>query len=102
MAINYSIHTDLDLADLRARLNVAARTAAGLWETWTASDELGRFHEEIMAEYGIDRGFRSLVFTRHSKRRSVEAREKLMRFFESLPGRKLVLRDDTFVDYQDA
>lgn len=102
MAINYTIYTDLDLADLRARLNAAAETASGLWETWTASDQPGRFHEEIMEEYGIRKGFRSFVLTRHSKPRSVEAREALMRFFDSLPGRKLVLRDDTFVDYRDA
>ncbi len=102
MAIDYNIHTDLDLVDLQQRLDEYAGDVDGLWEIWRASDDLGPFHEEIMEEYGIDKGFKSYVWTRHSKDRRTEARAKLMDFYHSLPGRKLIRKDDTFIDYQES
>ncbi|MGR3761960.1 hypothetical protein ACUXV3_17810 [Roseobacteraceae bacterium NS-SX3] len=45
---------------------------------------------------------RSNVWTRHAKERRTEARAKLMDLYHSLPGRKLLRKDDTFVDYQES
>lgn len=101
MAISYTIDTELELNDLRERLDEYAKGVEGLWEMWGVSDDLGPFHEEIMKEYGINEGFKTYAFTRHSKDRSVEAREELLVFYESLPGRKLLLMDDTFIDYTE-
>ena len=99
MAINYNIHTDLELDDLQQRLDAHARNVGGLWELWKAGDDLGPFHDEIMEEYGIVKGFKTYVWTRHSKDQSVAALAKLMDFYSSLPGRKLIRKDDTFVDF---
>ena len=63
---------------------------------------MGPFHSEIMEEYGFDRGFLTRFITRHRKDRSVEAREKLLEFYATLPGRKLVLNGDVLVDCQKA
>lgn len=101
MAINYNIHTDLELDDLRQRLDAHARNVGGLWELWKAGDALGPFHEEIMEEYGIGKGFKTCVWTRHSKHQSVAALAKLMDFYSSLPERKLIRKDDTVVDFRE-
>ncbi len=101
MAINYNICTDLELDDLRQRMDAHAQDVDGLWELWRVSDDLGPFHEEIMEEYGIDKGFKTYAWTRHSKDQSVAARAKLMDFYHSLPGRKLIRKDDSFVDYRE-
>lgn len=102
MAISYNIHTDLELDDLQQRLDAHALDVGGLWRLWGASDDLGPFHEEIMKEYGIDKGFKTYMFTHHSKDQSVAARAKLMDFYHSLPGRKLIRKDDSFVDYRES
>lgn len=100
MAIFYNAYSDLDLPDLRQRLSAAATTAGDVWEDWSATDNLGPFHLEIMAEYGVREGFKSKCFTRHSKDHSVQARKAMLSFFESLPGRKLLLNGDVLVSFQ--
>lgn len=101
MAISYNIHTDLELDDLQRRLDAHATYVDGLWELWGARDDLGPFHEEIMEEYGIYESFKTYAFTRHSKENRVQAKEKLMQFYESLPGRKLLRLEDVLIDYKD-
>lgn len=100
MAINYTIYTDLDIETLTQLTEDAARGTQNLWELWWVRDDLGPFHEEIMEEYGVQQGFRTSMGSRHSKDHSVEARAKLLDFFDSLPGRKLILNGDEFVDYR--
>ena len=100
MATNSTICCDLDLADFQARLDAAGEAAGDIWETWGASDDLGPCHSDIMADYGIDKGFECYGLTRHSKERSVEARDCLYTFFESLPGRKLVVKDNVFITFR--
>lgn len=99
MAIFYTAYSDLDLPDLMQRLNSAARSAGDVWEACSASDDLGPFHLEIMAEYGVGEGFKSECFTRHSKDHTVQARQAMLAFFESLPGRKLLLNGDVLVAF---
>lgn len=99
MAIFYTAYSDLDLSDLMQRLNSAARSAGDVWEAWSASDDLGPFHLEITAEYGVGEGFKSECFTRHSKDHTVQARQAILAFFESLPGRKLLLNGDVLVAF---
>lgn len=99
MAIFYTAYSDLDLSDLTQRLDAAARSAGDVWEAWSASDDLGPFHLEIIAEYGVREGFKSECFTRHSKDHTVQAREAMIAFFESLPGRKLLLNGDVLVAF---
>ena len=100
MAIEYFVYSDLGKADLERRLNDAARSANGFWEFWSAKDDLGPFHEEIMEEYGVRKGFKTSVYCRHSKDHTVQAREAMLAFFESLPGRKLLLNGDVFVAFR--
>lgn len=101
MAIEYWVFSDLDKLDMEGRLNDAARSAHSLWEIWNVSDDLGPFHEEIMEEeYGVRRGFKTSVYCRHSKDHTVQAREAMLAFFESLPGRKLLLNGDVFVAFR--
>ncbi len=97
MAIEYRVFSDLEKLDLEGRLIDAARSANGLWEIWNVRDDLGPFHEEIMEEYGVRKGFKTSVYCRHSKDHTVQAREAMLAFFESLPGRKLLLNGDVFV-----
>ena len=101
MAINYTIYTDLDAEPLKHRTEIAAKGTQGLWELWWIRDDLGPFHEEIMEEYGVKKGFRTSMGSRHSKDRSIEARARLMVFYDSLPGRKLILNGDSFVDFRE-
>lgn len=100
MAIEYFVYCDLDKTDLDRRLAVAARSANDLWEIWSAGDDLGPFHEEIMEEYDVHKGFRAMVYCRHSKDHTVEARKAMLAFFESLPGRSLLLNGDVFVAFR--
>ena len=102
MAIEYFIYTDIEAVELRKMADGVAGKYKDLYEDWWVRDDLGPFHEEIMEEYGVDRPFKSSMGSRHSKARSVEAREKLLAFFDALPGRKLVLNGDSLVDYQKA
>lgn len=101
MAINYNIQTDLELEDLKQRVEAHAKEVEGLWIVWRVTDDLGPFHEEVMEEYGIYRGFKTELWTRHSKDRSAEASEKQKELYHSLPGRKLLRMDDSFIDYQE-
>ena len=100
MAIFYTAYSDLELPDLMQRLKSAAMSAGDAWEAWSASDDLGPFHLEIMAEYGVRDSFKSECFTPHSKDHIVQAREAMLAFFESLPGRKLLLNGDVLVSLQ--
>lgn len=100
MAIEYFVYSDLEKPDMEDRLNDAARSAHGLWEIWNVRDDLGPFHEEIMEEYGVHKGFKTSVYCRHSKDHSVQARKAMLSFFESLPGRKLLLNGDVLVSLQ--
>lgn len=100
MAIFYTAYSDLELPDLMQRLKAAAMSAGDVWEAWSASDDLGPFHLEIMAEYGVRDSFKSECFTRHSKDHTVQAREAMLSFFESLPGRKLLLHGDVLISLQ--
>jgi hypothetical protein len=100
MAIEYRVFSDLEKLDLEGRLIDAARSANGLWEIWNVRDDLGPFHEEIMEEYGVRKGFKTSVYCRHSKDHTVQAREAMLAFFESLPGRKLLLNGDVFVAFR--
>ncbi|WP_296475545.1 hypothetical protein [Roseinatronobacter sp.] len=97
MAIFYTAYSDLELPDLMQRLGMAATSAGDTWEMWRAYDDLGPFHQEIMAEYGVRDNFKSACFTRHSKDHSVQAREAMLSFFDSLPGRKLLLNRGVLV-----
>lgn len=97
MAIFYTAYSDLELPDLQQQLAMAANDAGDIWETWSACDDLGPFHQEIMAQYGVRENFKSACFTRHSKDHSVQAREAMLSFFDSLPGRKLLLNGDVLV-----
>lgn len=100
MAIEYTIYTDLDFEMLTVRTEAAAEGTEDLWVYWRVLDDLGPFHEEIMEDYGDQRGFRTAMRSRHSKDRSVEARARLLEFYYTLPGRKLILNGDEFVDFQ--
>jgi hypothetical protein len=100
MAIEYTIYSALELADLEMLLNAAAEAAGDLWEIWGANDNLGPFHAEIMESYGVEAEFKCYCLTRHSKEESVEAREYLYGFFESLPGPRLLLKDDVFIAFR--
>jgi hypothetical protein len=100
MAIEYFVYSDLDKVDMEGRLNDAARSASGLWATSKASDDLGPFHEEIMEEYGVDKGFKTSVYFRYYKEHRGAAREATLAFFESLPGRKLLLNGDDLVAFR--
>jgi len=100
MAIEYFINSDLDKVEVERRLIVAADAANGLWESWGVRGDLGPFHEEIMEEYGVSKGFKTQVYCRHNKEQSVRAREAMLAFFESLPGRKLLLNGDVFVAFR--
>jgi hypothetical protein len=78
MAIEYFIYSDIDKAELDRRLSIAANAANGLWESWSAKDDLGPFHEEIMEEYGVDKGFQGKsvlqAFQRASRTRRARPR----------------------------
>lgn len=100
MAIFYTAYSDLELPDLMQRLSEAARSAGPAWEAWSVSDDLGPFHLEIMAEYGVRDSFKCECFTRHSKDHTVQARDAMLSFFKSLPGRKLLLNGDVLVSFQ--
>jgi hypothetical protein len=100
MAINYTIYSALELRDLKVLLNAAAEAAGDLWETAGASDKLGPFHDEMMAEFGVKAEFKCYCLTRHSKEKSVEAREYLYAFFESLPGPRVLMKDDEFIAFR--
>ena len=100
MAIFYTAYSDLELADLMQRLSAAASSAGGVWEDWSAREDMGPFHLEIMAEYDVRNSFKSQCFTRHSKDHSVRAREAMLAFFESLPRRKLLLNGDVLVAFR--
>lgn len=101
MAINYTIYADLDLETLTRFTEATAENTQDLWELWWVVDDLGPFHEQIMEEYGVQEGFRTSMGARHAKDRSIEARTKLIEFFASLPGRKLMLNGDSFVDCRE-
>jgi len=101
MAIEYFIYTDLDIETLRSRTEEAAQGAQHLWAGWWVKDDLGPFHEEIMADYGDQKGYKTEMTSRHFKDRSVEARARLLEFYDTLPGRKLILNGDTFVDHRE-
>ncbi|MCK8464455.1 hypothetical protein MUY35_11385 [Aliiroseovarius sp. S1339] len=100
MAIEYHIYTDLNIETLTSRTEAAAKGTQDLWEGWWVNDDLGPFHEEIMEDYGDQKGYKTRMTSRHFKDRSVEARARLIEFFDSLPGRKLILNGDSFVDYR--
>lgn len=100
MAIEYHIYTDLDIHTLKSRTEAAAKSTQHLWEGWWVNDDLGPFHEEIMEDYGDQKGYKTRMTSRHFKDHSVEARAKLLEFFDSLPGRKLILNGDSFVDFR--
>ncbi len=100
MAIEYSVYSDLDKMEVERRLIGAAHAANGLWEIWGVRGDLGPFHEEIMEEYGVNKGFKTSVYCRHSKDHSVAAREAMLAFFDSLPGRKLLLNGDVLVSFR--
>ena len=100
MAINYMIYSALELADLKILLSVAGEAAGDMWETWGAHGDLGPFHAEIMASYGVEAEFKCYCVTRHSKDKSVEAREHLYAFIESLPGPRLLKKDDVFIAFR--
>jgi hypothetical protein len=100
MAIHYFVYTDLGVTELERLLVPAAQAANGLWEAWYAHDDLSPFHEEIMQEYGVDKGFKTIASCRHSKDHLGAAREATLAFFESLPGRKLLLNGDVFVAFR--
>lgn len=100
MAIEYFVYADLDKVELERHLIVAANAANGLWERWSVRGDLGPFHEKIMEEYGLHKGFKASVYCRHYKEHSVRAREAMLAFFESLPGRKLLLNGDVFVAFR--
>ncbi len=102
MAIEYSIYTDLDIETLTHRTEAAAKDTQDLWAGWWVRDDLGPFHAEIMEEYGVQQGFKTKMRSRHFKDRSVEARAKLLKFFDSLPGRKLILNGDSVVEYRES
>lgn len=102
MAIEYFVYTDLEKAELERRLTFAALSASEFWESWSARDVLGPFHEDIMQDYGVHKGFKTRVYCRHYKERSVEARKAMLAFFESLPGRKLLLNGDVLVELREA
>jgi hypothetical protein len=97
MAIFYNLYCDLELTNLEQRLAVAAEAAGALWQEAIAFDDLGPFHLEVMAEYGVEEEFASKCFTRHNKFRTEDARAAMLAFYESLPGRKLLLNGDVLV-----
>ncbi len=101
MAINYTIYTDLDIETLTRLTEAAAKGTQDLWAGWWVYDDLGPFHEEIMEDYGNRKGYKTAMRSRHFKDRSVQARAKLLEFFDSLPGRKLILNGDSFVDFRE-
>ena len=101
MAIEYFIYTDLDIETLTRRTEAAAKGTQDLWVYWRVLDDLGPFHEEIMEDYGDGKGYQTEMRTRHFKERSVEARARLLEFYDTLPGRKLILNGDEFVDFQE-
>lgn len=105
MALNYQIYCDLELEDLAARLDVFGQLAGKqkLWETWSAHQCDGLFHEEIMLEsYEISPGFKNPAYFRLTKAagRSMIARDRMIDFFSTLPGRKLLTKDDVLIDYE--
>ncbi|MCA3454816.1 MAG: hypothetical protein IOC92_05155 [Rhodobacter sp.] len=100
MAIEYFVYSDLDKVEVERRLIVAADAANGHWESWGVRGDLGPFHEEIMEEYGVGKGFKTQVYCRHYKEHCVRAREAMLAFFESLPRRKLLLKGDVFVAFR--
>lgn len=99
MAMEYFVYSDLDKTELTQRLNIAAGSVRNLWVAWRAHEDLGPFHEEVMQDYGVSTGFKSSVYCRHDKEHSVEARQAMLTFFESIPGRKLLLNGDVFVAF---
>jgi hypothetical protein len=100
MAIEYFVYSDLDKADMELRLLAAGKSANDFWVAHSVSDDLGPFHKEIMEGYGVDKGFKTSVYCRHSKDHTVEARREMLALFESLPGRKLLLNGDVLVEYR--
>lgn len=52
-----------------------------------------------MKEYGVRNEFKTSVYCRHSKDHTVQAREVMLEFFESLPGRELLLNGDVLVAF---
>jgi hypothetical protein len=100
MAIDYILYSDIEVTELERLFAPAAEAANDLWQTLSIKEEKGPFHKEIMQEeYGIDKGFKTSAFCRFYKEQRVEARALLLTVFESLPGRKLLLKDDTFVAF---
>jgi len=82
-------------------LERSVRHASAEWAHSSVKADLGPFHEEIMEEYGVNEPFKTRIYSRHYKDRSVEARAKLLEFFDSLPVRKLILNGDSFVDFRE-
>ena len=58
------------------------------------------FHEEIIEEYGVRKGFKTRVYSGHSKDHSVQALEAMLACLESLPRRKLLMIGDVFVAFR--
>ncbi len=101
MAIWYFIYTDLEVADLEGNLQIAAQDADDLWWYSAVSDDLGPFHLEIMEHYGVKEAFRSRVSIKQNKFYALDARIKTLEFYAALPGRKLVLNEDSLVALQE-
>jgi hypothetical protein len=99
VAIEYSIYTDLDNEELLRQLTAAAVAAGPLWVSCGVLKSFGPFHEEVMREYGVDKGFKSQAWSRHNKSSLSEARKAMIEFYSSLPGRKLILNGDVYVDF---
>ena len=102
MAIEYSVYTDLDNEELHRRLTAAAVSAGSLWVSYGVLKSLSPFHEEVMQEYGVEKGFKSQAWSRHNKASLPEARRAMLEFYSSLPGRKLILNGDMYVDFSPA
>ncbi|MEM1264454.1 MAG: hypothetical protein AAGI50_00390 [Pseudomonadota bacterium] len=101
MAIEYSIYTDLDIETLTRRTEAVAEGTQDLWAVWRVTDDLGPFHDEIMEDYGDGKGYQTIMMSRHFKDRSVEARARLLEFYDTPAGRKLILNGDSFVDFRE-
>lgn len=100
MAIEYFLYSDLEVPELERHFAPAAEAANDLWATLSIKEEKGPFHEEIMQEeYGIDKGFKAVVYCRFHKEQRGEARALLLAVFETLLGRRLLLNGDTFVAF---
>ncbi|MFY2823247.1 hypothetical protein [Ruegeria sp. MALMAid1280] len=81
MAIAYHIYADLDIQTLKRRTEAAAKGTQNLWEGWWVNDDLGPFHEEVIEDYGDQKGYKTIMTSRYFKDRRVEARAGLIEFF---------------------